>query len=549
MFNKVFAAMALACALFTNNAQAQTCAADEFSNGNDCVKTCPAGKVTLDRKCVTPAEKCTERGWSKPANGNVCHFGNSGPMGGFYELADIAGIANINRDALCNLGSGSSEFPECATVFGPNYEFPQIPDPHSRRTYIYNCDPSGTRGLMPATYNVNGATNCTCAEPSKVRRGATSRVINGATVMLGGQCECPEGMVENDNGMCIPRPANAPSHAPSVTRPVAADFVAETFTLFWRPPAQNTGAPITGYRIFREQNAKTQPTAHPTVCNSANFSVSLEDHAFTLTDPSEWFQHTVHPLGNPPTAAPGSTHGKCYRWQIAAVNQHGTGPTTATVPILSRGFVVTEDGEQVVRAYDTTRTDNSEEGGGARVPCPTGEYGVYGYKGDWGVGCAPPQSLGQAETCHALRDRNPALASAHRETFCGIEDMPASSTICADLGFTDLGEVEFYKNNELGSLERCEIADPCSGTFSEYNADHRECLCAGWATPKASGNGCECTTAGADDNCECPGPVGATYLVASNACGCPEGQEIVSGACVPQGLRLRLRLFLEGPLR
>ncbi len=320
----------------------------------------------------------------------------------------------------------------------------------------------------------------------------------------------------------------APSHAPVITRPVIADFTAETFTFFWGPPAQNTGAPITGYRIFREQTAGKQPTAHPTVCDSANFSVSLENHAFTLSDQSEWFRHTAHPLGNPPTVAVGSTHGNCYRWKIAAVNEHGTGPAATTAPILARGFVVTVDGKKIVRAYDTTRT-----AGNARVPCADGEYGVYGYKGNWGVGCAPPEKLGQAETCHALRDRNPSLASAHRGTFCGIEDLPASSTICSDLEFTDLGEVPFWKMGVLGTLERCQIDNPCGGTFSEYNTDYRECLCTGWATPKASGSGCECNTAGADSNCECPGIVGRIYLAESNACGCATGEEVVSelGAC------------------
>ena len=105
---------------------------------------------------------------------------------------------------------------------------------------------------------------------------------------------------------------SAPSHAPVITRPVAADFPSETFTLFWRPPTLNTAAPVTEYRIYREQNAAADRdlTAHPTHCDTVDFSVRLTAHTFTvsLAHP-QVHQYTVSPRG---TAQPGITHGNCY---------------------------------------------------------------------------------------------------------------------------------------------------------------------------------------------------------------------------------------------
>ena len=121
-----------------------------------------------------------------------------------------------------------------------------------------------------------------------------------------------------------PLAQSAPSHAPVVTRPVAADFPSETFTLFWRPPTLNTAAPVTAYRIYREQNADSRDhIRHPADCDNNPFARSLETYAFT-----------VSPCG---TAQPGDTHGNCYRWKIAAANQNGAGPTATTQPILARG--------------------------------------------------------------------------------------------------------------------------------------------------------------------------------------------------------------------
>ena len=64
----------------------------------------------------------------------------------------------------------SSTTPHCSEIFGPysqdrvrdNNYFPQKPTDGSEPHYVYNCDPDGDNGLIPATINTIGATECTC---------------------------------------------------------------------------------------------------------------------------------------------------------------------------------------------------------------------------------------------------------------------------------------------------------------------------------------------------------------------------------------------------
>ena len=70
--------------------------------------------------------------------------------------------------------------------------------------YPYNCDPDGTRGLIPATVNTVGATECACADPDKVVIGGRQVGVSGTTVTVnvGGRCAvCPNDHVLPD-GAC-----------------------------------------------------------------------------------------------------------------------------------------------------------------------------------------------------------------------------------------------------------------------------------------------------------------------------------------------------------
>ena len=170
---RIFAGVAAAifALLLVAPAQAQTCAGEE---------------VPLDGECVLPEVKCEASGW--------------------YHDYIINCAANI-----WDIHSGESEsycsyYGTCRDAFGPNLDFPPAAgDPY----YVYNCDPDGARGLIPATVNTIRATECMCARSDKVRWGATPAAVaaEGHRPLVGGVCVCPGG-VENDSGDCVLCPAN-----------------------------------------------------------------------------------------------------------------------------------------------------------------------------------------------------------------------------------------------------------------------------------------------------------------------------------------------------
>ena len=123
--------------------------------------------------------------------------------------------------------------------------------------------------------------------------------------------------------------AEGPPLAPVVNRAVAADWGAETFTLYWRPGGDAEMEQVTGYKIFRSQNSDARDNdRHPSDCDENAFGRSLEDDAVLVTIRSEWFEYTVRPRGS---GAAGVTHGNCYRWHIAAVNAAGVAAETSVL--------------------------------------------------------------------------------------------------------------------------------------------------------------------------------------------------------------------------
>ena len=300
---------------------------------------------------------------------------------------------------------------------------------------------------------------------------------------------------------------SAPTAAPVITRPVAADWKNETFTLYWRPGTGGEAQNITGFQITREQVAVSL-TAHPTACDSNSITYA---NAFTFSvtiTHDDVYAYTNNARGN--NGALGVTHGNCYRWKIAAVNAIGVGPTVTTDPILARGYVH----NNTVFAYDDT-SDNMGEA------CEAGRTRPYAYGGNWGGTCYPNAFLDRADRCNELRDESGVSGATYREegNVCVVHLAAGQdTTFCTSRGFTDQG---FTANRE-----HCIIPEQC-GALSEYNANHRECHCQGWAEP-ASGasasapNACECNVEGADENCGCPAD--KPYIPAENSCGCPAGE-------------------------
>ena len=293
---------------------------------------------------------------------------------------------------------------------------------------------------------------------------------------------------------------------PIINRVVAADFVSENFILYWRPPLYDGGSPITGYRIFREQNAGADqiPNAHPTECDSASYPVSLEAaHSFIVgVDHPQVFAYMVNPGSN------GVTYGNCYRWKISAVNAAGHGSAATTHPILSRGFKV----GNVLHSYDDTKNNTGES-------CPAGESRPYAYNANnWGTTCYPDDRLDRADKCNSLRAVDNVGGATRFE--------PSTNECYVDYTASDVEHQPVCVDNGLdfvryaASREHCLVPPQC-GTLSEYNRAHRECHCENWAEPTSTADSaapteCECKVSGADANCACPSP--KQYDPATHSC-------------------------------
>ena len=165
---------------------------------------CPAGDRPVGGLCVPAdiadgAQKCVEANLElSAAEGGSCALPIKLSGGGLFDK--------------CHFSDSAS--PQCEEVFGAQLAFPDNPGV----TIIYNCDPNGGKGLIPATININGETECSCviAEQSVVGGAcqcpAGQGLINGACgacardgegVLSDGTCGvCPSGHAIN-NGVCI----------------------------------------------------------------------------------------------------------------------------------------------------------------------------------------------------------------------------------------------------------------------------------------------------------------------------------------------------------
>ena len=118
---------------------------------------------------IAGAQQCLNAGWSYSASGESCGI----PL-------TLSGGGGADQ---CHLSGGA--WPQCADAFGAGLEFPPptLSATGATLRFVYNCDPTGKAGFVPAAANTIGGTECVCAAP--------------------GGCGCPDGE-ELVGGVCLP---------------------------------------------------------------------------------------------------------------------------------------------------------------------------------------------------------------------------------------------------------------------------------------------------------------------------------------------------------
>ena len=158
--------------------------ANDSNEGGEClsVAQCRAlEKVPYDppnagqRQCVTRAEKCALSGW------------DLGPHMEFCRITPKAAEDRIVDNFDCGLDQAyidrrSSESYLCSAAFGEDLDFPVRTDENAGARWVFNCDPDGENGMIPARENTIGATECRCPDE---------------TVMADGRCYPYLGSLDN----------------------------------------------------------------------------------------------------------------------------------------------------------------------------------------------------------------------------------------------------------------------------------------------------------------------------------------------------------------
>ena len=191
-----------------NSGDCSPCAGGQEFMGGSCV--CPAGERAVvfapgELQChpqaaADAADKCRESGrvpvYRLPFHNNdyACDI-------------DVRNAAAEDQSAAdhgaCMLGDNAADAPRCAQVFGPRLAFPPKP-PEAGARYVYNCDPDGQSGFVPATINTIGATQCACPTGQGiVASGVCGACPTGQGILTDGTCgACPTGQIILADQIC-----------------------------------------------------------------------------------------------------------------------------------------------------------------------------------------------------------------------------------------------------------------------------------------------------------------------------------------------------------
>ena len=134
-----------------------TCTTGEEMYGGACVPVCAETEIRAGGVCVASAflDKCEGAGWDFSPSENSCGV-----------LLTLAGGAASDK---CYLSGSTS--PQCADVFASTVHYfpsPTLAADGATLRFVYNCDPDGESGLIPATANTIAATECGCESGASV---------------------------------------------------------------------------------------------------------------------------------------------------------------------------------------------------------------------------------------------------------------------------------------------------------------------------------------------------------------------------------------------
>ena len=180
---------------------------------------CPAGDASVDigalfgfsrsiilcypQKIADMAHMCSAKGYS-PILGD---YSDTDHQRCIIPIRDAAKDIDDKRRDVRDCGLDESSFdPICTDVFGPDFAVPQKIAGKEPR-YIFNCDPNGISGLLPATINTIGATRCACPAGEGVEDGICVPCLAGQGTLPDNTCGvCPAGQGV-EGGICAACPA------------------------------------------------------------------------------------------------------------------------------------------------------------------------------------------------------------------------------------------------------------------------------------------------------------------------------------------------------
>ena len=177
------------------------CPQGRLSDGQICLseQQCRDNKrVVLGDQCVTRARKCeAAEGWRLGSDKDTC----SGAL-----MRDAGSETSASQRCYYS-DEPPNDFVKisCMDAFGANLDFPPF---SGLPFYHFNCDPEGTRGLIPATANTIMAanSNCACADPKNIHLGREkiSLILLGVQIYLPGYCYPEFGEWESfsDSDLC-----------------------------------------------------------------------------------------------------------------------------------------------------------------------------------------------------------------------------------------------------------------------------------------------------------------------------------------------------------